>query len=428
MSEWILDVSTLNAYVKRSMEADPMLRSVRLRGEISNFRPNASGHWYFTLKDSQSRINCVMFRTSAVRTSFRPADGMSVILAGRVSLYEATGAYQFYADSMRPDGVGALYQQFEALKVRLQAEGLFDASRKRPLPYRPRRIAVITSRTGAVLHDIRHVAAARDPGVSLVLLPVQVQGEGAAEEVAAALSKAGTLPGVDVVIVGRGGGSMEDLWTFNEEIVARAIVRCAVPVISAVGHETDFTIADFAADRRAATPSNAAEIAVPDRQDILEGLQDMRRHLTALMRQTLQGYRLQVARLRTGLIKSHPEEALLRLRERSREARMQLDRAINDHLGRIAPRLAMAQLRLDSAADRQVDVSLQRLQRYRDRLEALNPEGVLQRGYALVLDGNRVLTSREQAVQVEQMTLRFSDGALKVKKEEDHGGTEKADL
>jgi len=428
MSEWILDVSTLNAYVKRSMEADPMLRSIRLRGEISNFRPNASGHWYFTLKDSQSRISCVMFRTSAMRTSFRPADGMSVILAGRVSLYEATGAYQFYADSMRPDGVGALYQQFEALKAKLQAEGLFDASRKRPIPYRPRRIAVITSRTGAVLHDIRRVAAGRDPGVSLVLLPVQVQGEGAAEEIAAALGKAGTLSGVDVIIVGRGGGSMEDLWAFNEEIVARAIARCAVPVISAVGHETDFTIADFAADRRAATPSNAAEIAVPDRQDMLDGLRDMRRHLTALMQQQLQGYRLRLARLRTGLMQSHPEEALLRLRERSREARMQLDKAMDDQLGRLAPRLAMAQLRLDSAADRQVDVSLQRLQRYRDRLKALNPEGVLQRGYALVLDGNRVLTSREQAVQVEQMTLRFSDGALKVKKEEDHGGTEKADL
>lgn len=422
MPDWILDVSTLNAYVKRSMEADPMLRSVRLRGEISNFRPNASGHWYFTLKDSQSRISCVMFRTSALRTSFRPADGMSVILAGRVSLYEATGAYQFYADSMRPDGVGTLYQQFEALKAKLQAEGLFDAARKRPIPYRPRRIAVITSRTGAVLHDIRRVAAGRDPGVSLVLLPVQVQGEGAAEEIAAALSRAGTLPDVDVIIVGRGGGSMEDLWAFNEEIVARAIARCAIPVISAVGHETDFTIADFAADRRASTPSNAAEIAVPDLQDILAGLKDMRRHMASAVQQTMQAYKLRLSRVRTGLAQVRPEDALLRLRERAREARLRLDRSMDDRMGRAGPRLAMVQLRLDSAVDKQLDLYGQHVRRCQDRLQALNPERVLQRGYALVMDGRQVLTSRAQASQVEHMTLRFSDGSLNVRKEDEHGG------
>ncbi|MBQ7305879.1 MAG: exodeoxyribonuclease VII large subunit, partial [Clostridia bacterium] len=229
MSEWILAVSDLNEYVRRTLAADPMLRSLRLRGEISNFKRHTSGHWYFTLKDEHSRINCVMFRQNAMRMSLRPMDGMQVILTGSVSLYAEGGQYQFYAENMRPDGLGTLYQQFEALKSKLAAEGLFDAGRKRPLPLRPRKIAVVTSRTGAVLQDIRNVSARRDAGVPLVLLPVQVQGEGAAESIAAAIRKAGTLSGVDVIITGRGGGSMEDLWAFNEEIVARAIAESPIP-------------------------------------------------------------------------------------------------------------------------------------------------------------------------------------------------------
>ena len=216
MPEWILEVSDLNEYVRATLNADPALRSVRLRGEISNFKRHSSGHWYFTLKDDRCRISAVMFRQNAMRMSIRPMDGMSVIVSGQVSLYPESGTYQVYCDNMRPDGVGTLYQQFEALKQKLQLEGLFDQARKRPLPWRPRKIAVVTSETGAVLHDIRKVAARRDPGVPLVLLPVQVQGQGAAEEIAAAIRKAGKLPGVDVIITGRGGGSMEDLWAFNE--------------------------------------------------------------------------------------------------------------------------------------------------------------------------------------------------------------------
>ena len=260
MSEWVLEVSEVNEYVRQLLQNEPALRKVRLRGEISNFKRHSSGHWYFTLKDERCRIAAVMFRQNAMRMSIRPMDGMSVIVSGQVGLYSEGGSYQITCDSMRPDGIGTLYQQFEALKKRLAAEGLFDEEHKRRLPYRPKKIAVVTSETGAVLHDICMVSRARDPGVPLVLVPVQVQGAGAAESIAQGIRRAAKIPEVEVVIVGRGGGSMEDLWAFNEEIVARAIYDCPIPVISAVGHETDFTIADFVADRRAATPSNAAEM------------------------------------------------------------------------------------------------------------------------------------------------------------------------
>jgi len=216
MSNMILEVTELNRYVNRMLQSDALVSSCLLRGEISGFKAYPSGHWYFTIKDRQCSIRGVMFRGSAMRMSFRPKDGDKVLMHGAVKIYEENGTYQFVADTMRLDGIGDLYYQFEQLKQKLQAEGLFDQSRKRPLPARPRKIAVITSEAGAVLHDIRKVSAARDPGVPLVLLPVPVQGDGAAEKIAEALRTAGTIPMVDVIIVGRGGGSMEDLWEFNE--------------------------------------------------------------------------------------------------------------------------------------------------------------------------------------------------------------------
>lgn len=426
--EMILEVSQLNQYVKRTIESDPVLRSVRLRGEISNFRPNSSGHWYFTLKDDQCRVSCVMFRSSALRTSFRPKDGMAVIVAGRVSLYEATGAYQFYVDSMRPDGVGGLYMQFEQLKAKLQAQGLFDQERKKPIPYRPRKIAVVTSRTGAVLHDICRVAGHRDPGVPIVLLPVQVQGEGAAVEIAAAIRKACLIPQVDVIITGRGGGSMEDLWAFNEEIVARAIADSPVPVISAVGHETDFTIADFVADKRASTPSNAAEIATPDAAEIIEGLREMQEHLHRAMMEVVNDRRYRILLAKRTLEACRPENRIQELRQRIALAREKLSQAAENALGQVQPRVAMAQVRLDSAMDRLVQIHQERMQRSAARLSALNPERVLRRGYALVMQGDRVIPSLAAAEREQRMTLRFADGTLNVIKEENHGGEEKADL
>ncbi|MBQ8313832.1 MAG: exodeoxyribonuclease VII large subunit [Clostridia bacterium] len=416
MSEWILQVSDLNEYVRRTLAADPMLRSLRLRGEISNFKRHTSGHWYFTLKDEHSRINCVMFRQNAMRMSLRPMDGMQVILSGSVSLYAEGGQYQFYAENMRPDGLGTLYQQFEALKAKLAAEGLFDAGRKRPLPLRPKKIAVVTSRTGAVLQDIRNVSARRDAGVPLVLLPVQVQGEGAAESIAAAIRKAGTLSGVDVIITGRGGGSMEDLWAFNEEIVARAIAESPIPVISAVGHETDVTIADFAADVRASTPSHAAELAVPDKAELIDGLHMMRGHLTqAAMAQVHQ------ARTRLALCQRHmealrPDRQLMELRSRMQKLQARLDRCVDDRVALYPPRLALMRLKLDHLMDAKLRHQQEKVAASRAKLDALNPARVLERGYALVLCGDKVIPDAASAVP--QMTLRFRDGTVAVRMEE----------
>ena len=422
MPEWIIEVSDLNEYVRRTLAADPTLRSVRLRGEISNFKRHSSGHWYFTLKDDRCRISAVMFRQNAMRQSIRPMDGMRVIVSGQVSLYAESGTYQIYCENMRPDGVGTLYQQFEALKAKLHAEGLFDAARKQPLPWRPRKIAVVTSLTGAVLHDIRKVSAQRDPGVPLVLLPVQVQGAGAAEEIAAAIRQAAGLADVDVIITGRGGGSMEDLWAFNEEIVARAIAESPIPVISAVGHETDVTIADFVADARASTPSNAAEMAVPDRREIISGLRGMGQHLTEAATALVRENRMTLLTLQRRLERVSPENRIHGLRTRTSAQRARLNAAIDAALPPLAQRIAMAHMRLEAAADKRLTAPQERIARARARLAALNPSAVLERGYAMVTDGTRVVSSAEAAKNLDHMTLRFHDGSVRVAKEENHGG------
>ncbi len=426
MSEWILEVSEVNEYVRQLLQNEPALRKVRLRGEISNFKRHSSGHWYFTLKDERSRINAVMFRQNAMRMSIQPMDGMSVIVSGQVGLYSEGGSYQITCDSMRPDGIGTLCQQFEALKQRLQEEGLFDASRKRPLPYRPKKIAVVTSETGAVLHDICMVARARDPGVPLVLVPVAVQGAGAAEKIAQGIEDAAKIPSADVVIVGRGGGSMEDLWAFNEEIVARAIAACPIPVISAVGHETDFTIADFVADRRAATPSNAAEIAVPDRREILSGIEGMRNHMQMAMAQMIQSRRMILLSLGKRLGSCNPAQRLMTLEKRTDNARLKLNAAIDKRMTAMQPRLAMASIRLDNASEQLISRKQEKIARCRLRLQALNPERVLERGYAIVTDGQHILPDRSAASSYESLYLRFRDGEMLVHQEgEDSGGSEK---
>ncbi len=416
MSEWILEVSDLNEYVRATLNADPALRSLRLRGEISNFKRHSSGHWYFTLKDDRCRINAVMFRQNAMRMSVRPMDGMRVIVSGQVTLYPESGAYQIYCESMRPDGVGTLYQQFEALKQKLQMEGLFDAARKRPLPWRPRKIAVVTSETGAVLHDIRKVAARRDPGVPLVLLPVQVQGQGAAEEIASAIRRAGKLPGVDVIITGRGGGSMEDLWAFNEETVARAIADSPIPVISAVGHETDNTIADFAADARASTPSNAAEMAVPDRREIIDGLRGAAQHLSDAMAALLQERRYDLLTLQRRMESCRPEQRITAHMAQVNALRFRLNAAVDGTLPALAHRIALCGMRLDAAMDKRVTAPQEQISRMKARLTALNPSAVLERGYAMVLDGERVVSSADEASKTDEMTLRFRDGSVKVQR------------
>lgn len=406
--EWVLTVSDLNEYVRRSLAADPMLQSLRLRGEISNFKRHTSGHWYFTLKDEQSRINCVMFRQYNMGVSLRPADGMAVIVSGSVSLYVQGGAYQLYVQAMRPDGMGALYARFEALKARLAREGLFDAGKKRPLPLVPRGIAIVTSATGAVLHDIRTVSARRNPAIPLTLLPVRVQGEGAAEEIAQAIRRAGHLPGVDVIITGRGGGSLEDLWAFNEECVVRAITESPLPVISAVGHETDVTLSDFAADARAATPSMAAELAVQDRTELRARLEALRGRLEQQLLQQVLLREQMLGRLQARLAACHPVQRL----------------ATQAH------RLATARAGIQTAMLRRLDEACADVARHKAKLEALGPLAVLGRGYALVMRGRMPVTSARIAEQAQTLTLRFQDGAVdvRVEKEKKHGGEKESDL
>ncbi len=412
----VLSVAELNRYASRSLSADPILRSLSIRGEISGFKPYPSG-WYFDLKDEDAKISCVMWRDAARRMSFVPANGQQVILHGSAGIYERSGQFQFVADLMRPEGTGRLWERYEQLKEKLRAEGLFDEDRKRPLPLRPRRIAVVTSAEGAVWHDIHKISRERDPGVALVLVPVHVQGDAAAPEIAAAIPKAAALPEVDLLIVGRGGGSMQDLWCFNEECVARAIAASPIPVISAVGHETDFTIADFVADRRASTPSNAAELAVQDRSDAAEALDMIRDRLTKDMRQLLSGYRLTLSETRRRITACSPEATLQRTQAESGRLRVRLDAVMDGILRERRLICRESGLALDRAAEGYLEHAERRAERLRTRLEAISPLRVLGRGYALVLDGNTPVTSAVDAPR--RMTLRFADGSVQVRREEE---------
>lgn len=400
--EIALSVSQLNEYVRRSLASDPMLQQIVLTGEISNFKAHSSGHLYFSLKDEEASIACVMFRQSASTVRFHPENGMSVRLFGSVSLYTKTGGYQFYAERMEQAGMGELYLRFEALKEKLMGEGLFDASLKKPLPLLPKGVGIITSATGAVLQDIRTVSWRRNPGMKLVLCPVKVQGEGAAREIAAALRQMDKMPDVDVLIVGRGGGSMEDLWPFNEECVARAIAACRKPVVSAVGHETDYTIADFVADVRAATPSAAAELCVQPREALLQSIAQRQERMTQLIRNRIGG-----AELRLGALK----------------ARMEQLSPVN-RVERYALSLEGFRARMESAAQRGITMAQHRLERAVLRLNASGPVESLRRGYALLLKGESLVRSVKEVKAGQRLDVRLHDGTMTVLVEKTEGTNE----
>ena len=388
---WTLTVSELNDYVRRALASDPSLRFLSLRGEISDFKKYASGHWYFTLKDETCMIQCVCFRQYNMRLDFRPENGMKVILTGAVGLYPERGSYQFYAESVTRDGVGELYLKLEALKNKLMKEGLFDVTKKRPLPLLPRAVGVVTSRSGAVIHDIATVTRRRYPAMQIILRPAQVQGDGAAEDIAAGIAEISALPQVDVVIVGRGGGSLEDLWAFNEEIVVRAIAACPVPVVSAVGHEVDVTLSDLAADVRAATPSVAAEVCVPERAALLATIQKMRQGMDQAAQNMLLSRRSRLALCEKRLAARHPAALLRDARARA------------DLLGH----------RLQALTERQVALLKARTQTAADKLNALGPRQALNRGYAILMNGKTAVTEVAQAA--EEMTVLLKDGTLQVR-------------
>lgn len=388
MRELTLTVGQLNEYVRRTLGSDPMLRSVCLTGELSNFKRHVSGHWYFTLKDEEAAINCAMFRQSAMSVRFQPENGQRVRLFGSVGLYVKTGAYQFYADAMEPDGVGDLYLRFEALKRKLESEGLFDAALKKPLPLLPRGVGIVTSKTGAVVHDIARVTQRRYPGMALYLCPVKVQGEGAAQEIAAGIRLLDKLAQAEVIIVGRGGGSMEDLWAFNEECVARAIARCQTPVVSAVGHETDFTIADFVADLRAPTPSAAAELAVPVREELLASVSMLARRVERGYARGIEQKRFAVLQLRQRLLAASPER---------RSERM-------------AAQLAALRVRVETAMTQALLEKRRAVERASLRIRAAGPMETLKRGYAIVRKNSMPVKNVDELAAQDAVQILFADG------------------
>ncbi len=421
-----ISVSELNLLIAEAIRREPRTRSVTVRGEISGFRPHlASGHWYFSLKDEESAVSCVMFRQNTFHARVRPRDGDRVLVSGYVDVYPKNGSYQLYAMTLRPDGTGDLFLQFEELKRRLQAEGLFDPARKRILPLVPRKVAVVTSGSGAAWHDILNVSALRNPSVPIMLIPVTVQGDRAAAEIAAGIRAANEQTDADVLIVARGGGSAEDLWCFNEETVARAVAGSRIPVVSGVGHEIDTTICDLAADVRASTPSNAAEIVFPDRKELRSRTETIQLRLRRTAENRIACARSQIRETVLHLTSVSPEMRIARLTSESSLRRTELNHAVRKRLDSASVQLRMTRMTLANTAARRTEKAGTQLTRMRARLETLNPLQVLQRGYTLVTDlGGRVLTGVEDAYSAENVRIRFADGTaeavVKRDREQDH--------
>ncbi len=392
MQKRIISVSELNEYIKLVLEHDELLMNVYVKGEISNFTNHyKTGHMYFSLKDAGGAVKAVMFRGNAIRLKFMPENGMKVLVSGRVGVFPRDGQYQIYVDSMEPDGIGALALAFEQLKQKLEKEGLFAEGRKRPLPQMPMRIGVITSPTGAAIRDILNILGRRFPLAEVDLYPALVQGENAAADLVRGLAHFNRAKNVDVIIIGRGGGSIEDLWAFNEEPLVRAVAMSEIPVISAVGHETDFTLCDFAADKRAPTPSAAAEIAVPNAEDILYTVQTADMRLRRAMNQKISMARERLDRLAASRVLKNPQNVI-------DDKRMML-------------------LREEQMLHEKMQAVLQRkgasLGEKAAKLGALNPLAVLARGYAAVFDEqNKVIQNTEGVKVGDDIMLAMADGKL----------------
>ena len=391
MAQQILSITQINEYIRGKMDGDPLLNQIAVRGEISNYKLYPSGHHYFTLKDEASALRCVMFKGNAMRLRFRPENGMKIIAMGKISVFPRDGAYQLYCNAMAMDGVGDLYAAFEALKKKLAAQGLFDPAHKKPLPKFPGTIGMITSSAGAAVHDMLRILHKRYPLTQVKLLPVRVQGVEAPGEIAAAIRYANYHKLADLLIVGRGGGSIEDLWAFNDERVAYAIYESEIPVISAVGHEPDVTISDYVADLRAATPSNAAELAVPDRDALEQTLDSMSAAMaTALNRQ------IRAAKQHLDVLSKSP--AL---------------QSPTGYLEQKEKSLELLKNRLISAENQIISRNNQRYVALTAKLDAMSPLKVLTRGYSMAqtADGE-VVTSLKQVELGERITVSVSDGKL----------------
>lgn len=388
MAQKAITVTQLNEYLKNLFAADRSLANVCVTGEISNFKRHTSGHLYFTLKDENAVVSAVMFRTDASRLRFRPESGMKVLVLGRVSIYPKSGQYQIYVSAMQPDGIGSLYMAFEQLKERLYKMGLFDSDAKQQLPRYPDRIALITSPTGAAVRDMIRILRQRWPLCRVLVCPVKVQGEGAAVEVASMIDYVNEHDLADLIIAGRGGGSLEDLWAFNEEIVALSIYNSRIPVISAVGHEPDVTISDYVADRRASTPSNAAEIAVCDRREVESWLRGAAYTLEQALRGRIQAHRRRLEAIAEKPVMTSPYEYF-------NERRMTL---------------ALLEQRAAAAQSRILDRHRRRYLHAAASLEALSPLKVLSRGYSMVTGETGVIKSVEELHRGDLVTITMRDG------------------
>ena len=385
-----ITVTDLNKYIKEKIAGDENLANVLVKGEISNFKLHYTGHMYFTLKDENSLIKCIMFKTYTPHLKFTPKDGIKVMAFGTVSVFERDGVYQLYCKAMQEDGMGSLYTAYEELKAKLEKEGYFDVAHKKKIPFMPKSIGVLTSNTGAVIRDIINVSTRRNPNVYLKLLPVPVQGEGAAEKIAAGIELMNEKKLADVIIIARGGGSLEDLWPFNEEIVAKAIYNSELPVISAVGHETDFTIADFVADLRAPTPSAAAELAVPNIADVELKLNTYQNRFRQALKKKTELMRLRYEKCMNSRVFKDPLQKV-------NENYMLIDRYVKSIQNSIITKYK--------------DKKLEAIKLY-SKLDALSPLKTLARGYSIAEKDGKIVHKASELKKGDKLTLRFEDGKI----------------
>ena len=388
-----ISVSQLNKYIKNKIDQDEYLNNVLIKGEISNFKHHYTGHMYFTLKDNNSLIKCIMFKSYTPHLNFVPKDGMSVIVLGTVSVFERDGVYQIYCKAMQQEGIGDLYKEYEKLKAKLSEEGLFDESHKKKIPLYSKRIGVLTSETGSVIRDIINVSTRRNPNVYIKLLPVPVQGEGAGKKIADAINLMNERNLADIIIVARGGGSLEDLWPFNEEIVARAIYNSELPVISAVGHETDFSISDFVADLRAPTPSAAAELAVPDIDELKIKLNSYNNRYKVALKKQLEYKRLKYEKCMTRRVFKEPLQ-------RINESYLYVDTQAKN---------------IESKFKLKIMQKRSEFQNVVEKIDALSPLKTLSRGYSIMEKNGKIVKSKKELNIGDEVNIKLYEGTTKAK-------------
>jgi len=412
MDNLIFSVSQLTRYIKEVFDFDEVLSDVIVKGEVSNFKLHSSGHMYFTLKDNEAKIKCVMFKGYGSRLKFMPEDGMNIIAYGSVTVYERDGQYQLYCSKLEPDGFGSLYLAFEQLKVKLLKEGLFDEKYKKKLPVFPRKIGVVTSSTGAVIRDIINVSSKRFYGINILLYPAKVQGDGAAESIVEGIRYFNTRDDIDVIIIGRGGGSIEELWAFNEEIVARAIFESRIPIISAVGHETDYTIADFVADVRASTPSHAAEIAVPRFDELKFKINSYQEALYRSLKNKIKGSQMFIETLNQKLLSYSPNNWIV-------QNVQYIDNLHNKIIHVITRKIDEQKRKLDLEKTQISNIGKNILFKRKGdfsalvgKLDALSPLKILTRGYAFVQKDDNIVKSINEVEIGDKIVLHLNDGKL----------------